>query len=167
MDSAPPTFAPPTAPASLSPLARYTAATSPDGWLTADGWPRLADDLDGDADRLDDDAQAEFTSPTGTIRGAYAIADRAQGRRDRAADCRARAAKLTVAAVSSVMSSRTDDRVRDSDGRYATGSLGAKCKCGHLWDAHTSAAPHTCAADGCDDCACPGFKADKSRAVSP
>ncbi len=63
----------------LSPIARYSAATAPDGWLTAAGWERLADDLDAEADTMAEWMQWH------------------RKRRDRAADCRQRAARLTRA----------------------------------------------------------------------
>lgn len=66
-----------------SPLARYTAATAPGGWLTADGWLRLAADLR--------DAAIE--------RAMVGMPGVATMYLDRAADCRDRAADLTRNAI--------------------------------------------------------------------
>lgn len=70
-------------PATLSPLARYEQATAPDGWLTSSGWLALASDLDAEAGRL----------------AAAGLNGTATKLRDRAADCRARAASMRAGAL--------------------------------------------------------------------
>lgn len=79
-----------------SPLARYARATAPDGWLTADGWRRLADDLD---------REAHYHRP-GTSRGIDRSVmippltpEQCEQRIARANDCIARAAALTRDAI--------------------------------------------------------------------
>lgn len=68
--------------ANETPMQRYEWATGPDGWLTAWGWERLAADLDAAASRLS-------WSNMGPV---YKL-------RDRAADCRARAAAIRARAL--------------------------------------------------------------------
>lgn len=62
----------------MTPMQRYEWATSPEGWLTAAGWERLAEDLDSVEVRW------------------LACTPFAQKLTDRAADCRARAARMVA-----------------------------------------------------------------------
>ena len=82
----------PLSPTILSPLARYEQATAPDGWLTSDGWERLAADLNYEADAIEDSVGSNLS------RAAFARAI-ATKLRDRASDCRARAARLRAGAL--------------------------------------------------------------------
>lgn len=62
-----------------TPMQRYEWATGPDGWLTVVGWEALADDLDAE--------------------GSFEGGSRGQRLIDRAADCRARAARQRAGAM--------------------------------------------------------------------
>ena len=79
-------------------LARYEAATAPDGWLTADGWLRLADDLAAQAGRAASMAIYHEVE-RGDDATATACTARADKLWDRAADCRSRVARLTRGAL--------------------------------------------------------------------
>lgn len=65
--------------ASRDAITRYARATSPDGWLTADGWLRLAADL--------------------AAAGARLSGDRRLAHEDRSRDCFERAARLLRGAL--------------------------------------------------------------------
>ena len=71
------------------PLARYTAATAPDGWLTATGWLDLAAALDTAARQAADGGGPIRWSTLGWV----------EKLADRAADCRQHAARLTRGAA--------------------------------------------------------------------
>lgn len=48
------------------------------------------------------------------------------------------------------------ERNRKSGGEYEF-SYSTTCRCGHAFGQHTSASPHECLGERCDDCSCMGF----------